>query len=1266
MASKPESSKNTAPRRRLRWLRWLGITLLGLMLIVVLIAGWLLGTGSGLRFALARATSFTNGALTVGSASGRLIGPLDLRNLRFSDGKGMDVKLASAHLNFRVWPLLEKRLHILDLDAEGIVVALPPTDPNAPKSDTPFSFKPPIGILIDRAHIGTVNVSQAGKPLFASNSLDLAASWTNSGLAVRQLNLKAPDGHAELSGKLALGKGYSGNAKAGFAWKVGENQFAGALTAHSDGSRATVQISLSQPTAVTLQLNLAQSGSYAWTGTLYVPKFDPKPLIGKSSLTTLGLALKGSGDDRGGTVNGKVDLNQYAVLLKPLTARFSDDMKTLTLQPLALGSPQIPGTVSARGAVQLGATPISGDLSIDWNDVLLPADLAGQQLASNGKLKASGSADRFHAEGKVNVGPPGNLAKLALDLDGTAQQIVLHTLALNQPKGGLSAKGTVTLKPVLSWDLQAIAKQFDPGQLAAGWGGSLNFDIATEGSLPQAGPDATLQIKKLSGTLRQRAIRGGGKLHVNPNQVVDGTLDIVSGGSTVAINAKPGASNDIDLKLAIASLGDWLPDASGRLNGQFNIKGKQPKLSVNGTLNGQAIAYQQQKIQSLRLIVGVPDISHPAGKLQVQTQTLDLSGLLFQSIDLLAEGSQGDHKLTVDAKGQQLSAALRLSGALKGDRWNGTLSTLNLQPQGLPGFRLQKPAQLSYAGGAASLSELCLTAGDPLMCFTANQDKAGNLAASYTLRALPIALILDAAGFNDMPVRADGQLQGDGDIRRSAKGALTGTATITSAKGTVTYTNQPNPPLLSYDGLALKAQLQPNGQQVNLHVGLNDGGRIDGDVGIAGEAQSLSGQISLHLGNLAFVELLTSEVAKVKGVVDGNFRLGGTVKQPSVIGQAGVKGFAGEVPAAGLKLSQGKIALSTSDAKTFAISGQVRSGKGSMAIGGSAGVGADALTSITLKGSQFTAADIPAAKVVISPDLIIKKSADGINVGGSVAMDSVDVNLEKLPGGNSTIQASPDVVVVDEKQQAQAQNQLPITAHVTVKLGNKTHIVGMGLDGNVSGQLVVDQQPGIAPTGQGQIAVSGTYKAYGQDLAIKRGQLLFASTPVANPGLNIRAARSLNPNATIDEGQEVGLYITGTAQRPILTVFSNPPMEQSDALAYLVTGKPLSEVNSGEGSAVNSAAQSLGSAGGDLLAKRVGSKLGVDDIGVSSSNALGGNSAFTVGKYLSPRLYLSYGIGLFEPGQVITLRYRLSQRWNFEAENATQFNRAGFNYKIEK
>jgi translocation and assembly module TamB len=1252
----------------MKWFKRIAITFATLLLVLAAALWWLLGTGAGLRFALARVQAATGGALHVQQAQGRLLGPLDLAGIRYDDGKGTVASVAKAHLDLRFWPLLARRLHVLALDVDGVEVALPRPAPDDGSRSASFSLRPPIDLILDRVHVGTLKLAQDGQPLFASDKLDLAGSWTDRGIELRQLVLQAPDGHASLDGKLALGTRYQGNGKAAFAWKIGDTRYAGSLAAHSDGQRAQLDLKLTAPAAARLQVNLVPSGDYAWTGQLDAPRFDPKPLLGDSPLKALAIAVQGHGDRHGGTLDGRLDLNDCQLLLQPLRARFSDDFATLTLQQLKLGSPQIKGSVEANGSVQLGAKPLSAALDIRWNDLLLPADLAGQALASRGALKASGSADRYHAEGDVDIGPPGKLAKLALNLDGTPQQVTLHSLQLKQAQGGLQAHGTLTLQPDLAWQAEASADQLDPGQLFAGWNGALDFDIASSGSLPTnstRGPDATLEIRQLAGKLRGRAVSGHGKLHLSPDEVVDGRLELASGGSTVKLDARPGASNDADLQLAIASLGDWLPDASGRLDGHLIIRGRPPKLSINGQLRGQSLAWRQQKADTLQLIVGIPDISHPAGKLDLRAGNVHLQGLQFQHLALLAEGSQGDHRLTLDAHGSQLSGRLALHGALKGPAWNGMLSTLDLEPQGMPGWRLQRPSHLSYHDGAMSLSELCLSAGEPQLCVTAKQDKPGNLDASYRLHALPLALLLNAAGDADLPIRAEGSLEGSGKIRRSAAGAFSGNASLGSAQGSVSYTDRADQPLLRYDQLRVDADLAPAGQRIAVHGGLDDGGRLDGQLTISGAQQTLAGQLDLRLNSLAFVELFSSELAGVKGGVDGHFRFAGTLKQPALSGQANVRDFAAEIPSTGLKLSQGQLTLGTTDARQFLIRGSVHSGKGSVAIAGSAGLGADAQTSLTLKGNQFTAANIPAARVVVSPDLTVKQDADGIDIGGALGIDSADVNADKLPGAGAT-QASPDVVVVDEEQQQQAAGKLPLNALVRVDLGRKTHVVGMGLDGRVSGVLTVIERPGHATTGRGQLAVDGTYKAYGQNLQIQRGQLLFASTPIDNPGLNIRAVRKLNPNATIDEGQEVGLLVTGTAQRPILSVFSNPLMEQSDALSYLVTGKPLSQVKGGEGDMVGAAAQALGSAAGDLLARSIGARMGVDDIGVSSNAALGGSSAFSVGKYLSPRLYLSYGVGLFEPGQVITLRYRLSQRWNFEAQQATEFSRASFNYRIEK
>jgi translocation and assembly module TamB len=126
-------------------------------------------------------------------------------------------------------------------------------------------------------------------------------------------------------------------------------------------------------------------------------------------------------------------------------------------------------------------------------------------------------------------------------------------------------------------------------------------------------------------------------------------------------------------------------------------------------------------------------------------------------------------------------------------------------------------------------------------------------------------------------------------------------------------------------------------------------------------------------------------------------------------------------------------------------------------------------------------------------------------------------------------------------------------------------------------------------------------------------------------------------------------------------------MGQANALSYLVAGKPLDSIgqSEGESDAMQTAARSLGTAAGGVLAKNLGKRLGVDEAGIKNDEMIGG-AAFTVGQYLSPRLYLSYGVGLFAPGQVLTLRYKLTKELAVEVQNGSVSSRAGIQYRIEK
>jgi Uncharacterized protein conserved in bacteria len=65
------------------------------------------------------------------------------------------------------------------------------------------------------------------------------------------------------------------------------------------------------------------------------------------------------------------------------------------------------------------------------------------------------------------------------------------------------------------------------------------------------------------------------------------------------------------------------------------------------------------------------------------------------------------------------------------------------------------------------------------------------------------------------------------------------------------------------------------------------------------------------------------------------------------------------------------------------------------------------------------------------------------------------------------------------------------------------------------------------------------------------------------------------------------------------------------------------------------------------------------------SSALGG-SVFGVGKYLSPRLYVGYGVSLLGTGQVLTFKYLLRKGFDITIESSTVENKGSVNWRTER
>jgi len=380
-----------------RLLKWIGIVLLVLVLLIAIVAFWLLGTESGARFALARAVGALEGKLAVERSSGPLTGPLVLEGVRWHDAaSGVDAKVGRVRLELAASALLAKRVHVKALDVDDVDVALttvPP--PPQPQPASEFSLVAPIDIVLDRLALKRAKIGQDGQPVFALDSLDLGGAWTRQGAAVKTLALRAPDGSVDLSGTVSALAGYPGNGETTFHWKVADVDYAGTLKVRGDGKQATLDLALSTPMPATVAAQLTQTQAWPWTAKIDVPRFDPKHLLKDSTLNALALSLEGSGDKEHGAVNGRVGINEHNVDLQPLRYALADQL--LKIEALTLKSPEAAGVLNANGEVQLDAKPVSAMLALNWEGVELPADLAGQALATHGKIDAAGSAEKFHA-----------------------------------------------------------------------------------------------------------------------------------------------------------------------------------------------------------------------------------------------------------------------------------------------------------------------------------------------------------------------------------------------------------------------------------------------------------------------------------------------------------------------------------------------------------------------------------------------------------------------------------------------------------------------------------------------------------------------------------------------------------------------------------------------------------------------------------------------------------------------------------------------------
>ncbi|HEY8022823.1 MAG TPA: translocation/assembly module TamB domain-containing protein, partial [Thermoanaerobaculia bacterium] len=504
-------------------------------------------------------------------------------------------------------------------------------------------------------------------------------------------------------------------------------------------------------------------------------------------------------------------------------------------------------------------------------------------------------------------------------------------------------------------------------------------------------------------------------------------------------------------------------------------------------------------------------------------------------------------------------------------------------------------------------------------------------------------------------------LDGTVAARGGAGGLAQATVDLSPGPGDLIYPAEDGRTLaVHFERGSIRAATGPAGGQATANLKLTKVGDISGQVrlprlgaGVALAGQPLSGRVGVHLSDLGFAAALLPDLRSVGGSLQADFDLGGTFGAPRLAGQAALAGGRAKVPEYGLDVHDVTLTAKGNGGGALDISGGAKSGRGTLAIAGQASFEPSAATPVHLKitGRRFQVAGTREMDVEIAPDLDFTYQGRLARLTGQVDVPHAKIDVEKLKKQNNPVTASKDVVFVGGRTPRPASTAKPATpiaveARVRVVLGNDVDFKALGLAGKPKGSLLASELPGRSPTAVGEIEIDeGTFKAYGQDLTIERGRLIFAGGPLDDPGIDLRAYRKA------DDGTTAGIEARGTLKAPEVTLWSDPVMTETEALAYLLLGHPLSQATPQEGSLLANAATSLELKGGNLIAKRLASRFGLESATIESSGGLD-QAALVLGKYLSPRLYVAYGVGLFQSVNIFRIRYILNKRLTLQAESA--------------
>ncbi len=891
------------------------------------------------------------------------------------------------------------------------------------------------------------------------------------------------------------------------------------------------------------------------------------------------------------------------------------------------------------------------------------------------RLSLRGRPDRYELDVATQlVGekmPPIGITAAAT---GSLADITVAPLDVRTLGGLVRARVGASWYPEITWTVRAAADSLQPGLLTpdpAQLPGRLAAELRTEGRVEAGVPSGWATVDSLRGDLLDRPVAGRARAEWQGTSVTSATASVRWATALAELRAAVTDSLFADLSVTCPDLGGVVPGLGGQAELAALVTGPLFSPQATATVQVADLTRLEPPLVITRVAGGLDlalaDLDTTPtgqGRLRLRADALQLGEVLLDSAVVTAEGTHLAQRARFLVDGEPLHARLALGGELAADSlvWRGALDTLSLENPYAGLWTLREPANLRASKGAASLDSLCLVReGATLRVGGAWAN--GPWTAWGGLARLPLAMA-------DPHLLEDQHLRGTLGAEFSARGegtALTGSVRAALADAWYVFMAGEKADSLGVESAVLTGSAGPRDIAAKLEAVVfspRSGGRADlsGELQLPGgaalplvpETQAVRATLAARVPDLSLIDGLSPLVTDTRGSVDLDAQVAGTMLEPVVTGELRVRGMATTMPDLGITIEDVELTARGDVKGGYGLDGSARSGEGTVTVSGRIPPKLTPETPlvVSVRGDRFQGVNTPEIQIEVTPDLELICDGARLDVRGTVDLPVVDVEMVEMPA--TAVPPSADVVIVDARAST-APPPIDTWVDVKVTLGEQVRFSGFAMSIDLEGGLEVKQHVPELPACHGDVRIrEGYYRAYGQDLDIERGVVSFVG-PVDDPALDIKAMREA------PDGVIAGVIITGSALAPLIKVYSDPMMSETQAISYLLTGRPLDSGTGDDKARVAATAALLGS---NVLSSQLGAKVGLDEARVETGGSLD-EAALVTGKYLTPELYLSYAMGLFDRSNLVRLRYIMSPKWAVQTETGTTMG-ADLFYKIER